>query len=289
MADNKKYYYMRLKENFFETESMIILESMTDGHLYSNILLKLYLRSLKAEGKLMFNDRIPYNPTVLAQITRHNVGVVEKAIDIFKELGLIEVLDSGAIYVLDIQEFIGKTSTEADRIRAYRKRISEEKKSTVQMYDKCTPELELEIEKELDIEIERDTEKTPPLNYQGIVDSYNNTCKTLPKVIKISEPRKRAIRARLKTYSQEDLEQVFTLANESDFLKGKNNKGWSANFDWLINEANMVKVLEGNYKNSKGIGKQTFDDFVDVGKEWLSEREGIFDDSSGDKSDLPKF
>ena len=58
MSDNKKYYYLKLKDNFFDSDSLIVLESMQDGYLYSNILLKLYLRSLKNDGKLMFNDVI---------------------------------------------------------------------------------------------------------------------------------------------------------------------------------------------------------------------------------------
>ena len=79
MADNKKYYYMRLKENFFDTDEMKILESMQDGYMYSNILLKLYLKSLRNDGKLMFNERIPYNSQMLATITGHQVGTIEKA------------------------------------------------------------------------------------------------------------------------------------------------------------------------------------------------------------------
>jgi len=83
MADNKKYYYLKLKDNFFDSDEMIILESMPDGYIYSNILLKLYLRSLKYQGRLMFNDKIPFNSTMLAQVTRHSVGDVEKSIRIF--------------------------------------------------------------------------------------------------------------------------------------------------------------------------------------------------------------
>ena len=160
MSDNKKYYYLKLKDNFFDSDSMIIMESMQDGYKYSNILLKLYLRSLKNEGKLMFNDRIPYNSTILAQVTRHSVGDVEKAVKVYQELGLIEVLDNGAIYITDIQNFIGESSTEADRKRAYRNRIEAEKKNVPllegQTSDKCPdkspPELEIElkIEKEID-------------------------------------------------------------------------------------------------------------------------------------------
>ena len=149
MADNKKYYYMRLKENFFDSSEISLLESMPDGYLYSNILLKLYLRSLRGEGRLAINN-IPYSPEMIATVTHHPVETVKKALDIFQKLGLIEILDSGVIYMLNIQEFIGESSTEADRIRAYRQRIAQEK--DVQMYDKRTPEIEIEIEKEKETE-----------------------------------------------------------------------------------------------------------------------------------------
>lgn len=166
MADNKKYYYLKLKDNFFDSDEMIILESMPDGYIYSNILLKLYLRSLKYQGRLMFNDKIPFNSTMLAQVTRHSVGDVEKSIRIFNDLGLIEVLDNGAIYLADIQNFIGESSTEADRKRGYRQRIELEKQALLtsgQMSDKCPdknpPEIEIELEK--DIEIEKEIKKEP--------------------------------------------------------------------------------------------------------------------------------
>ncbi|KAK9679490.1 N-terminal phage replisome organizer [Popillia japonica] len=128
---------MRLKEGFFDSDALQVMESMPDGCLYSNILnilLKMYLKSLKNNGKLMFNEVIPYNPQMLATITRHSVGVVEKALNIFRQLGLVEVLDNGAIYMLDIQNYIGKSTTEADRKRAYRDQIESEK---VLSLDKC--------------------------------------------------------------------------------------------------------------------------------------------------------
>ena len=160
MADNKKYYYLKLKDNFYDEDAIIVLESMPEGYKYSNILLKLYLRSLKHEGKLMFNERIPYNPTILAQVTRHSVGVVEKALNLFKDLGLIEVLDNGAIYMSDIQNFIGKSSTEADRKREYRKKIDTEiGQMSGQLSDKSTPEIEIELKIEKDIEIKKEKKK----------------------------------------------------------------------------------------------------------------------------------
>ena len=161
MSDNKKYYYLRLKENFFDSDELKILESMKDGYLYSNILLKLYLRSLKNDGKLVVNDRIPYNAEMLASVTGHQIGTVKQALSIFKDLGLIDVLENGAIYMLDIQNFIGKGSSEADRKREYRQRIETDRTNVQtnlrQISEKSPPEIELELEKEIKIEKEIDS------------------------------------------------------------------------------------------------------------------------------------
>jgi len=60
MADNRKYYYLKLKESYFDDDAIVLLESMQDGVIYSNILLKLYLKSLKNGGKLQLDENIPY-------------------------------------------------------------------------------------------------------------------------------------------------------------------------------------------------------------------------------------
>ena len=162
MSDNKKYYYLRLKDNFFDSDELKILESMKDGYLYSNILLKLYLRSLKNDGKLVVNERIPYSADMLASVTGHQVGTIKQALSIFKDLGLIDVLDNGAIYMLDIQNFIGKGSSEADRKREYRQRIETDRTNVQtnlrQISEKSPPEIEKELE--IDIEIEKEIDSS---------------------------------------------------------------------------------------------------------------------------------
>ncbi|MBR1744376.1 MAG: phage replisome organizer N-terminal domain-containing protein [Lachnospiraceae bacterium] len=127
MADNKKYYYLKLKEGFFDSDDMKLLQAMKDGYVYSDILLKLYLQSLRQEGRLMYRGIVPYTPDMIATITNHQVGTVERAMKIFEQMGFIEILDNGAIYMLDIQNFIGQSSSEADRKRSYRKSIEAEK------------------------------------------------------------------------------------------------------------------------------------------------------------------
>lgn len=184
MSDNKKYYYLKLKENFFESDTLILLESQKDGYLYSNILLKLYLRSLKNEGRLAFNNLIPYNVEMLATLTRHQVGTVEKALRMFEQLGLIEILDNGVIYMTDIQNFIGKSSSEADRQREYQKRITDEKqkllepckKSCKKSNKKNTPEIETETEKEIETEIETEIDKkrkNKKTEYDVLIENYS--------------------------------------------------------------------------------------------------------------------
>lgn len=285
MADNQKYYYMRLKEDFFDSNDAVkIMESMPDGYLYSNILLKLYLKSLKCNGRLMYQDRIPYNANVLATLTNHSVGVVEKALSVFEDLGLIEILDNGAIYMLDIQNYIGKSSTEADRKRAYRLQIESEKKLLLgqmsgQMSDKSTPEIE--IEKEIDIEINIDTDiETEKVSSQQIADLYNDICISFPSVKTLSDTRKKAIKARLRVYSLEDFKTLFTKAEASDFLKGSNDRNWSANFDWLIKDSNMAKVLDGNYDNKpKKAGKRT-----ESVPKWMNKEQQNYDFNSLEES-----
>ena len=201
MADNKKYYYLKLKDNFFDSDSMVVLESMQDGYIYSNILLKLYLKSLKDDGRLMLNGRIPYNSSTLAMVTRHSVGDVERAIKAFEELDIVEILDNGAIYMTDIQNFIGQSSTEADRKRAYRNRIENEKRGQLesqdpnaykaigQMSDKCPdkspPEIERELERELDLEThtERDARARASAS-KPTLESFDEFWKKYPNKIK---------------------------------------------------------------------------------------------------------
>ena len=126
MADNRKYYYLKLKESYFDDDAIVLLESMQDGVIYSNILLKLYLKSLKNGGKLQLDENIPYTAQMIATITRQQVGTVERALKIFMKLGLVEPLPSGALYMSNIELLIGQSSTEGERKRRARLALQEQ-------------------------------------------------------------------------------------------------------------------------------------------------------------------
>lgn len=239
MSDNKKYYYLRLKDNFFDSDELKILESMKDGYLYSNILLKLYLRSLKNDGKLVVNDRIPYNAEMLASVTGHQVGTIKQALSMFKELGLIEILENGAIYMLDIQNFIGKGSTEADRQRLYDRRISDERKqkkltqsrNLEEILEKSTPEIELE--KEIKIEKEIDS-----------------SASTTTKRKRFEKPTLSEIKAYcIERGNKVDAQHFFDYYESNGWKVGKNSmKNWQA----AIRTWERSEYRKSNYKkNSK--------------------------------------
>lgn len=87
------------------------------------------------------------------------------------------------------------------------------------------------------------------IDYQRVAGMYNETCVSFPRLKALSDNRKKAIKARLQAYTYEDFQTLFAKAEASDFLKGKNGRDWQATFDWLIKDANMAKVLDGNYDN----------------------------------------
>lgn len=296
MSDNRKYYYMRLKEDFFTSESIMLLESMPNGYKYSVILLKLYLRSLKGEGRLMYSERIPYNPKMLANVINHDFNDVVEALNIFRELELIEVLDSGAIYMLDIQNFIGKTTTEADRKREYRRRIELEKqgvKNAVksiyngdyrQISDKCPLEREKEIELERELELKRENIYGHSESEQTKNDIPNNKNELVS--LSSAEPmesvagKKKMQRAKSKTKKKElkQLEESFEVIWK-DYPKkaGKQQakaayikaiKAGTTNEEILIGVNRYIKYIQENK-----IGAQ----YVKHGSTWFRQESWLDD------------
>ena len=163
MSEAKKYFYLKVKDTFFDSEEMKIIESQKNGVMYQNLYLKLSLLSLKSDGALMFKDTIPYDETMLSSILRVDIDTVRVGLDMFRRLNLVEVLDNGTMYMADIQSMIGRSSSEGERVKAYRERIKAESNQMQTVYEKrtnvqkCTPELELKLETELKLKLERDS------------------------------------------------------------------------------------------------------------------------------------
>jgi predicted phage replisome organizer len=161
MSDNKKYYYLKLKDNFYDRPEIKAIESMESGYEYISIMQKMYLRSLERDGKLMITDTIPYDLKTLGKVLGHKQETINAAVNLFEQFGLLKIMDDKSIYMTEIQSFIGHSSTEADRIRNYRERMK-----GVQIAYKCTPEKELDIKKEKELDIKKNknpVSKTKPV------------------------------------------------------------------------------------------------------------------------------
>lgn len=119
MAD-KKFYWLKLNEDFYDDLTIKMIEEMDNGVKYTNFLLKLYLKSLKTEGKLMFRETIPYDEKMLGILTGVDVDIVKSALAIFLKFGMLERWDDGTLYVSEVQKMIGSESESAERVRKHR-------------------------------------------------------------------------------------------------------------------------------------------------------------------------
>ncbi len=151
MAGNKKYYWLKLKSDFFKRHDIRIIEDMPNGEKYVLFYLKLLTESISHEGALRFNDTIPYSPKMLSTITNTDVDVVKTAINILQELKLVEIFDDGTYYMEEVQKMIGTETQWADKKREYRSKMK--KDNVLVLSDKS---IELEIEKDKELEIEKD-------------------------------------------------------------------------------------------------------------------------------------
>ncbi|MDT2687495.1 phage replisome organizer N-terminal domain-containing protein [Enterococcus gallinarum] len=217
MSDKKKkrYYWLKLKENFFEEDTIEWLEEQPNGKEYCLFYLKLCLKSLKTEGILVRNVgnmMIPYDPESLAKLTNSSADTVKVAMDLFHKIGLIQIMDGGEIYLNQLNELVG-SETES----AIQKRLQRAKEDNVQkLSGKGRLELEKEIEKELDkdIEIEKETKKkNPPRHKYG---EYKNVLLNDEQLEKLKEE------------FPNDWEQRIDRVSEYCELSGKTYKNYLA-------------------------------------------------------------
>ncbi|CDE12125.1 phage replisome organizer N-terminal domain-containing protein [Ruminococcus sp. CAG:330] len=266
VAQSQKYYWLKLKNDFFDDDAISWMEEQEHGAEYVLFYLKLCLKSLKTDGILIRNVGdllIPYDTKKLAEITRTKFDTVVVAMEILKKIGLIEILENGELYLKQVQSLTGSETTKAELMRKSRERKRLESTETACISDggnNVTTELPTDgknVDTEIEIEIRdrdrvRDRNKKTPtesknVSYQEIADMYHDICTSYPRLRGMSDRRKKAIKARMRTHSLEDFRQLFEKAEASSFLKGSNNRDWSADFDWMMRDGNFDKIMEGKY------------------------------------------
>lgn len=221
-------------------------------------------------GMVFLTENIPYTPKMLADELDFEENTVRLALEALSQLGMI-VMDSNYFSIAGWDEYQSADKLERMRENArLRKQRQREREAlppasrdchvTVTQCHALEEDIEREEEKERDIEeyIEPDDRRPGAVPYGEIKSMYNEICVSFPRCVSLSDARKKAIKARITSgYTLEDFKTLFTKAEASSFLKGKNDRSWSANFDWLIKDANMAKVLDGNYDDKGGGTRKT--------------------------------
>lgn len=158
MAESKKFYWLKLKRDFFKRHDIRIIEEMENGKDYILFYLKMLLESIDHEGELRFSETIPYNEKMLSVITNTNIDIVRSAMKVFVELKMIEILDDSTIYMSEVLRLTGSETAGAERVRRHRKKAQLLQCNT----DETKCNIEIELEKEIDIELDKEIEKDKP-------------------------------------------------------------------------------------------------------------------------------
>ncbi len=111
------------------------------------------------------------------------------------------------------------------------------------------------LKKEISKKNETATQKNAAPDFDAIVEAYHQACPAMPRVKTLHETRKKNLRLIISRDGEQQLREAFSLAGKSDFLTGQNDRGWTADFDWIIKTVNFYKILEGKYTNPKNYGK----------------------------------
>ena len=260
---SKKYFWLKLKKDFFTRPKIKKLRRIAGGDTCTIIYLKMMLLSLENNGVLEFEGIEETLSEEIALKIDEDLDNVNVTINYLFTQNLIEEISPNNFLMEQVVNMTGSETDSAVRMR----RLRENRKEVVGKLEEtsrcdddvtdsdtlvigCDTDKEKKKEKDIEKDSEKDTESRTQKDYQQIADMYNDTCVSFPHLTKLSDRRRKAIRARFKAgYTLDDFRRLFELAESSEFLKGSNSRNWSATFDWLIQDGNMAKVLDGNYQS----------------------------------------
>lgn len=167
-----KFYWLQLKEDFFENDAIEWLEEQKpNGRDYAYFYLKLCLKSLKSNGILIRkvgSILIPYDNEKLAELTRMDFDTVTVAMELLKKIGLVKILQNGEIYINQLEELIGSKSLGAFKKQQQRSLGGQ---MSAMCPPKCPPKIEIDIEKDIEKNIEKENIKEKTLSETNVSSS----------------------------------------------------------------------------------------------------------------------
>ena len=256
----KRYYWLKLKENFFEEDTIEWLEEQPNGKEYCLIYLKLCLKSLKTDGVLVRNVGsmlIPYDAETLARVTNSTVDTVKVAMDLFKKIGLIQLLDTGEIYINQLNELVGSETEAAKQKRLQRSKVDNVPKLSSECPENVAQSIELEYR---DKSIEKDNKEEPKKSPCKYSDEHlrlaqklqNNLINDFPSEMKRVNIEKWADTFRL--IEERDQQTIAAIAYVLDWLT--TNSFWFGNIRSASKLRTQFEKLKFEIKNEKERGQQ---------------------------------
>ena len=252
MASDVKW--IKITTDMFDNRKIKHLRRLPDGN--NIVLIWVMLLTMagrcNANGMIFLTENIPYTAKMLADELDFEENTVKLALTALENLNMV-ITDKGYFSIAGWNEYQNIEGMdkirEQNRIRQANYK-AKQKLLQSSVIDNVTDNVTVTLSNAPDIERESEKESEIKNNIssdlQSVVDLYHSICASYPRIRSLSDARKKAIKARLKSYSLDDFRTLFENAEASSFLKGVDG-GWKASFDWLIKEANMLKVLEGNY------------------------------------------
>lgn len=255
MADD----WFKLNMDIFSNRKIKYLRRLPNGDSIALfwIVLLAEARRCNSDGKIFLTESIPYTTEMLAEEFNFEESIVKAALEAFDQLDMTYT-SNGFITIAgweDHQNAEGLAKIREQNRKRVAKHREIKKASSCNVTSNVTGNVTVTqcnaTEEDIEQEQEQDINNISTSDIQSVVDLYHNICVSFPKIRSLSDSRKKALKARLKKYTLEDFKTVFENAEASSFLKGSDG-GWKASFDWLIKEANMLKVMEGNYADKPG-------------------------------------
>lgn len=248
MADNKKYYWLKLKEDFFEEKQIKYLRSLPDGDKLVIAYLKMQLKSLKTEGFIKYDSVLPSNIEELAMVLDEDTNIVQLMIKALEQTKAVEILDDGSFYMIAMQDLIGKEGQSAERVRQFRARKKQEMLQCNTDVTKCNTEIEIDIEKEIEKDniynyIEDNFGRTlSPIEYEEISQWEDNelTRYAIKQAVLNSKYSIKYISRILYNYKQQNIKSVQQAQEQEEKFKNKGKTNETA--EWLDKEFKNEKL-----------------------------------------------
>ena len=246
VSSGKRYFWLKLKEDFFQSKRIKKLRNMAGGDTYLIIYLKLQLKAMKTDGMITFDHLENDIATELALDLDEKPDDVAATLIYLTHCGLAESSDDESFFLPYAVENVGSETSAAERMRNMRKRNT----VTPLLRDRYG---EIDIEKEIEIDI---TDAKASVCRTGdvrrITEAWNAL--GLGQISKLTPSSKRGgmLRARVNEYGADAVLNAIEKIRNSSFLRGQNRRGWTITFDWFVRPNNFPKVLEGQYDDHAG-------------------------------------